>query len=88
MSEKYNFTVFHTYNRDIKATHVERVIGTLKTMTRRVLTLTDSFDYYSIFPLIIKRYNNSPHSSLGGFTPYQIYREDKKEKKNEKYNIT
>ena len=74
-------SVFHTYNRDIKASHVERVIGTLKTMTRHVLTLTDSFHYYSILPLIIKRYNNSPHSSLGGFTPYQIYRDDKKETK-------
>ena len=25
LSKKYNFTVFHTYNRDIKAAHVERV---------------------------------------------------------------
>ena len=65
LSKKYNFSVFHTHNREIKASHVERVIGTLKTMVRRVLTITDQFDYYTYFPIIIKRYNDSPHMSLG-----------------------
>ena len=47
MKVNYDFTVFYTFNREIKASHVERVIGTLKTMMRRVLMLTDQFDYYT-----------------------------------------
>ena len=47
LSQNYDFTVFYTFNREIKASHVERVIGTLKTMMRRVLMLTDQFDYYT-----------------------------------------
>ena len=73
LSKKYGFSVFHTHNREIKASHVERVIGTLKTMVRRVLTMTGGFDYYSYFPIIIKRYNNSPHISLAGFSPHDVY---------------
>ena len=73
LSKKYGFSVFHTHNREIKASHVERVIGTLKTMVRRVLTMTGGFDYYSYFPIIIKRYNNSPHISLAGFSPHVVY---------------
>ena len=69
LSKKYDFALFHKYNCDIKASHVERVIGTLKTMVRHVLTLTDEFDYYSYLPVIIKRYNDSPHTSLRGFSP-------------------
>ena len=81
LTKKYNFSVFHTHNREIKASHVERVIGTLKTMVRRVLTVTQQFDYYTYFPIIINRYNNSPHSSLGGFTPHEVYNKTEKEKK-------
>ena len=81
LSRKYNFTVFHTHNREIKASHVERVIGTLKTMVQRVLTVTDQFDYYTYFPIIIERYNKSPHTSLGGFTPYEVYHNSKKQRK-------
>ena len=57
------------------------MIGTLKTMVRRVLTVTQQFDYYTYFPIIIERYNNSPHSSLGGFTPHDVYNKSTKEKK-------
>ena len=56
LSKKYNFSVFHTHNHEIKALHVERVIGTLKTMVRRVLTITDQFD------LIIKLIGNSKNT--------------------------
>ena len=87
LSKKYGFDVFHTYNREIKASHVERVIGTLKTMVRRVLTMTDSFDYYTYFPIIIKRYNDSPHSSLNGFSPNEIYHDSKKKKKIKRFML-
>ena len=87
LSKKYNFSVFHTHNREIKASHVERVIGTLKTMVRRVLTITDQFDYHTYFPIIIKRYNESPHSSLGGSSPYEVYHNSKKERKRKNLMI-
>ena len=50
-------------------------------MVCRVLTLTDEFDYYSYLPVIIKRYNDSPHTSLGGFSPYEIYHDSKRKMK-------
>ena len=78
LSKKYNFTMFNTYNREIKASHVERVIGTLKTMVRRVLTMTDNNRYVEYLPMILKRYNESPHKSLEGMTPKQIYRNKSK----------
>ena len=49
-------------------------------MVRRVLTMTGGFDYYSYLPIIIKRYNESPHSSLGGSSPYDVYHIRKKKK--------
>ena len=73
----YGYTVFHTYNREIKASHVERVIQTLKTMVRRVLTVFDTYRYREMLPTIVSRYNNSPHSSLFGLTPKQVYRGEK-----------
>ena len=42
LSRKYSFEVFSTYNREIKASHAERIIQTLKTMVRRVLTVLSS----------------------------------------------
>ena len=81
LSQKYHFSVFHTHNREIKASHMERVIGTLKTMVRRVLTVTEQFDYYTYFPIIIDQYNKSPHSSLGGLTPHEVYNNSEKQKK-------
>ena len=73
ISKKYGFSVFHTFNREIKAAHVERVIQTLKTMVRRVLTLTGEFNYEQFLPAILQRYNDSPHKSLFGLTPHQVY---------------
>ena len=57
-------------------------------MVRRVLTMTGGFDYYSYLPIIIKRYNESPHSSLGGSSPYEVYHDSKEKKKNKNTYIT
>ena len=39
LSKKYNFTIYNTYNREIKATHAERFIRTIKQMIRRTIDL-------------------------------------------------
>ena len=57
-------------------------------MIRRVLTMTGGFDYYSYLPIIIKRYNESPHSSLGGSSPYEVYHDSKEKKINKNSYIT
>lgn len=80
LSKRYGFSVFSTYNREIKASHVERVIGTLKQMVQRVITMTGESDYKKYLPIILNRYNNSPHKSLGGETPAIIYSGKKKNK--------
>lgn len=42
LTKKYNFTVFQTFNREIKASHAERFIQTLKTMISRTLNIVKS----------------------------------------------
>ena len=79
LSRKYSFEVFSTYNREIKASHAERVIQTLKTMVRRVLTVLSSNsskeerNYTGFLPLIVQRYNESPHRGLRGLRPIDVF---------------
>ena len=72
---KYNFKVFHTYNREIKASHAERFIQTLKTMIRRTLTVVGGYKYVHYLPTIVEKYNESPHKGIFGYTPKQLYLE-------------
>ena len=42
LSNKYNFSIYNTFNREIKATHAERFIRTIKQMIRRTIDLLQS----------------------------------------------
>ena len=77
LSCKYNFKVFHTFNREIKASHAERFIQTLKTMIRRMLSVVGGFKYVHFLPTIDEKYNKSPHKGIFGYTPKQVYVEGK-----------
>lgn len=52
----------------------------MKTMVQHVLTMTGEFDYKKYLYLIVNRYNNFPHKSLGGETPAAVYFGNKKQK--------
>ena len=69
----YGFTLYHTYNREIKASIVEAAIKTLKLMVRRVIGVTRNKTYVKTMNIIVDAYNTSPHRGIGGFTPKEIY---------------
>jgi thioredoxin-related protein len=78
LAKKYNFQLFHTYNRETKAVHAERFIETLKEMIRRSLsTLNQGYNYIQNLDLIVERYNESPHKSLYNLTRYDVYKNGK-----------
>jgi hypothetical protein len=78
LSKKYGFTLFHTYNRETKAVHVERLIETIKAMiTRSLTTLNQGYNYIKNLELIVERYNESPHRGLHNLTPFDVYKKGK-----------
>ena len=78
LSPVYGFTVYHTYNREIKASIVEATIKTLKLMVRRTIGVTQNKMYVKAMHLIVDAYNSSPHRGVGGFTPKEVYEGKKK----------
>jgi transposase-like protein len=73
LGPKYNFKLFHTENREIKATHAERFIQTLKEMIRRTLTVLSGYRFVKYLPTIIERYNESPHRGIYNAKPVDLY---------------
>ena len=78
LAKKYNFSLFHMYNRETKAVHAERLIETLKAMlTCSLTTLNQGYNYIKNLRLIVERYNESPHRSLHSLTPFDVYKKGK-----------
>jgi hypothetical protein len=77
LAPKYNFQLFHTQNREIKASHAERFIQTLKLMIRRTLTVVSGYRFIKYLPAIIERYNESPHRGIYNAKPVDLYKHDK-----------
>jgi hypothetical protein len=78
LSKKYGFKLFHTQNREIKATHAERFIQTLREMIERnMTTLKTEYRYIKYLPLILERYNESPHRGIFGARPVDLYIHEK-----------
>ena len=78
LSKKYGFKLFHTQNREIKATHAERFIETLKEMIERTMTtLNTEYRYIKYLPAILERYNESPHRGIFGARPVDLYVHEK-----------
>ena len=71
---KKKFKLFHTQNREIKAAHAERFIQTLKLMMRRTMTtLGTGHRYIKYLPLVVERYNESPHRGIFNARPVDLY---------------
>ena len=78
LAKKYGFTLFHTYNRETKAVHVERFIETIKAMiTRSLTTLNQGYNYIKNLQLIVERYNELPHRGIHNLTPIDVYKKGK-----------
>ena len=75
LAPKYNFTVFHTFNRETKAVHAERFIQTLKQMIQRTLTTLDlGHRYIKYLPLILERYRTRRVKKFKGFSIAKSYK--------------
>lgn len=59
--KKYNVKLFSTYSH-LKASVVERVIGTLRSKIQRYLTHNNTNKYINVLPEIVNSYNNTIHS--------------------------
>lgn len=64
-----NISMYSTYGES-KSVVVERFIRTLKTMISKAFTLKNSFNWVSILPDVVKKYNSTVHSSIK-MTPTQ-----------------
>ena len=58
LSPTYGFTLYHTYNCEIKASIVEAVIKTLKLMVRRTIGVTQNKTYVKAMKIIVDVYNH------------------------------
>ncbi|CAB3977391.1 uncharacterized transposon-derived [Paramuricea clavata] len=78
LAPKYNFKLFHTQNREIKASHAERFIQTLKLMIRRTLTVVSSYRFIKYLPALLERYNEAPHRGIYNAKPVDLYVHNKR----------
>ena len=64
--------LFHTHNREMKGSMVERLVRELKWMMR--FTVMDDENYMDYLDVIVEHYNELPHSSLGDhLSPCDVY---------------
>ncbi|CAB3990825.1 uncharacterized transposon-derived [Paramuricea clavata] len=74
LAPRYGFQLFSTFNRETKAVHAERFIRTFKEMVLRSLTtLNLKYCYVDYLPIVIERYNESPHAGIFDATPHDVY---------------
>lgn len=71
--DKIDVCAYHTFNREIKAAHVERVIRTLKMKISRYITEFNSERYIDVLPTIVDAYNHTNHRGLGNKTPVDVH---------------
>ena len=71
---KRNIRLYSTTSQEIKASHAERAIQTLKRLVYKYLTLKNSLSYVKVLQTLVEKYNNTPHSGLKcGSTPVQVH---------------
>ena len=71
--KKHNIEWYTTFNKDIKAGLVERVIKTIKIKISKYIIHFNTEKYIDILQDIISTYNKTPHTSLLGRTPIDVY---------------
>jgi hypothetical protein len=93
--KKFGVKMYHTHGRG-KSIMVERFNRTLKTNMWRELTAMNSHKWVDILPELIKKYNNSKHSTIkmtpneasaGKLKPIEV-KDDIPEQKQELYKVS
>ena len=71
--KKHGIIRYHTFNKEIKCSLVERFIRTLKRKIVKFVTHFNDENYTNVLEDIIATYNCTPHSSLDGRSPLDIH---------------
>ena len=72
--ERRRATLYHTESHEIKVSHAERVIRTLKGRIYRYLTENGTETYVPVLGEMVRAYNAHPHRGLGNLTPIEVHR--------------
>ena len=69
--QRERIKLFTTKN-ETKANYAERVIRTIKSLMYRYFLHKQTYKFDDVLQDLVNNYNNSPHSSLYGYTPAEI----------------
>ena len=71
--KKHGLIRYHTFNKEIKCSLVERFIRTLKRKIVKYITHFNDEKYTNILQDIVSTYNCTPHTWLKGKTPLEVH---------------
>ena len=71
--DKHGIHHYHTYNRETKASLVERFLRTYKAVLYRMMTEKNTNKFLSHHKKIISSYNRRPHNGLHDGTPRYVH---------------
>ena len=71
--DKYGIQHYHTYNRETKASLVERFLRTYQAVLHRMMTEKNTNKFLAHHKKIISSYNMRPHSGLNDRTPHYVH---------------
>ena len=72
--KQHKIKLYSTFSQEIKASHAERAIQTLKRLVYKFLTLKSTFSYVNALQPLVDKYNHTPHAGLkSGATPLQVH---------------
>ena len=72
--DKYNIVRYNIFNRRFKNSIAERYIRDLKSVLYKYFTQNNTYKFLDILPKVEKLHNSSPHTGLGGETPYNVHK--------------
>ena len=72
--KQFHVKLYSSHSQEIKASHAERVLQTLKKIIYKYLTLKQTFKYIDVLQNLVRKYNATPHRSLKrGQTPNRVH---------------
>lgn len=77
LCKTYNINLYSTYTT-IKAAIAERAIRTIKNLLYKDFSLRGKYKWTDILQEVTSKYNNSPHSAIGGINPSKVNKSNEK----------
>ena len=73
LMKKHNINHYSTFNRETKASYIERAIKTIKHVLYKSMTYRNKIEFLDELNHIIESYNKRPHSGLAYKSPIQVH---------------